>query len=106
MTFHDAKGHLGFEPPQGWTRKAVERTAPTAMRLYSLIVLWFAAEGHRHYRPPNRPWYRNKSGASFADRLSTLRCESVREQVLSLGLHGQGSRNILKALINAVRQAA
>ena len=106
VTFHDAKGHLGFEPPQGWTRKAVERTAPTAMRLYSLIVLWFAAEGHRHYRPPNRPWYRSKSGASFADRLSTLRCESVREQVLSLGLHGQDSRNIMKTLLNAVQQVA
>ena len=105
-SFHDAKGHLGFEQPQGWTRKAVERTAPTAMRLYSLIVLWFAAEGHRHYRPPNRPWYRSKSGASFADRLSTLRCESVREQVLSLGLHGQDSRNIMKTLLNAVQQVA
>ena len=106
MTFHDAKGHLGFEQPQGWTRKAVERTAPTAMLLYSLIVLWFAAEGHRHYRAPNRPWYRSKSGASFADMLSTLRCESVREQVLSLGLHGQDSRNIMKTLLNAVQQVA
>jgi len=105
-TFHDAKGHLGFEQPQSWTRKAVERTAPTAMLLYSLIVLWFAAEGHRHYRVPNRPWYRTKSGASFADMLNTLRCESVREQVLLLGLHGRGSRNVMKTLFNAVQQAA
>ena len=42
QTFHDTKGHLGFEQPQGWTRKAVQRTAPTAMLLYSLVVLWFA----------------------------------------------------------------
>ena len=105
-TFHDAKGHLGFEQPQGWTRHAVERTAPTAMWLYSLIVLWFAAEGHRHYRAPNRPWYQSKSCASFADMLNTLRCESVREQVLSLGLKGRGSKNIMKTLFNAVQQAA
>jgi len=105
-TFHDAKGHLGFEQPQGWTRKAVERTAPTAMLLYSLIVLWFAAEGHRHYRAPNRPWYRSKCCASFADMLNTLRRESVREQVLSLGLQGQGSRNVMKTLFIAVQQAA
>lgn len=104
--FHDAKGHLGFEEPQGWTRKAVERTAPTAMLLYSLIVLWFAAEGHRHYRAPYRPWYRSKSCASFADMLNTLRCESVRVQVLSLGLQGQGSRNVMKTLCRAVQQAA
>lgn len=104
--FHDAKGHLGFEQPQGWTRQAVQRTAPTAMLLYSLIVLWFAAEGHRHYRAPNRPWYRSKCCASFADMLNTLRCESVREQVLLLGLRGQGSRNIMKTLCRAVQQAA
>jgi len=106
QTFHDAKSHLGFEQPQGWTRKAVQRTAPMAMLLYSLIVLWFAAEGHRHYRAPHRPWYQSKSCASFADMLNTLRCESVREQVLSLGLQGQGSRNIMKTLFNAVQQAA
>ena len=104
--FHDAKGHLGFEQPQSWTRKAVERTAPTAMLLYSLIVLWFAAEGHRHYRAPKRPWYRSKCCASFADMLNTLRCESVREQVLSLGLQGRGSKNVMKTLFNAVQQAA
>lgn len=105
-TFHDAKSHLGFEQPQGWTRNAVERTAPTAMLLYSLIVLWFASQGHRHYRAPNRPWYRSKSRASFADMLTTLRRQSIREQVLSLGLKGRGSRNIMKTLFNAVQQAA
>jgi hypothetical protein len=104
--FHDAKGHLGFEEPQGWTRKAVERTAPTAMLLYSLIVLWFASIGHRHYRVPLRPWYRSKCCASFADMLNTLRCESVRRRVLSMGLHGRGSRNVLKTLFHAVQQAA
>ncbi len=33
---------------------------------------------------------------SFADMLNTLRCESVREQVLSLGLQDQGPRNVMK----------
>ena len=28
---HDSKQHLGFEEPQGWTRRSVERTAPLAM---------------------------------------------------------------------------
>ena len=50
VAFHDSKQSLGFEEPQGWTRRAVERTAPMAMLLYSLIVLWFVDEGHHHYR--------------------------------------------------------
>jgi len=76
------------------------------MLLYSLIVLWFAAEGHRHCHPPQRPWYRSKRHASFADMLRTLRCQSLRAQVLSLGLRGRGSRNILKTILNTALQAA
>lgn len=48
VTNHDCKQHLGFEEPQGWTRRAVERTAPLARLLYAVIVLWFAREGARH----------------------------------------------------------
>jgi hypothetical protein len=107
---HDAKGQLGFEEPQGWTRRAVRRTAPVAMLLYSLVVLWFCREGHRHYAPPRRPWYRGKAdgpaGASFADMLATLRCQSVKAEVLTMGLHGTGSRNVVKTLLHVVKQAA
>jgi hypothetical protein len=110
VTYHDAKGQLGFEEPQGWTRRAVERTAPVAMLLYALVVLWFAREGHRHYAPPRRPWYPDKvdgpAGASFADMLTTLRCQSVKREVSSMRLHGQGSKNVVKALIHVVSQAA
>lgn len=106
VTFHDAKQFLGFEEPQGWTRRAVERTAPMAMMLYSLIVLWFAGHGHRLYRVPWRPWYPHKSGASFADMLTTLRRESLREEVLSTGLSGRGSRKVLRTLFQAVGLAA
>lgn len=104
--FQNSKGHLGFEQPQGWTKQAVERTAPTAMLLYSMIVLWFASVGHRHDRTPCRPWYRHKTRASFADMLATLRRESLKEEVLSMGLSGQGCRNVMKFILNAVHRAA
>jgi DDE superfamily endonuclease len=106
VSFHDAKGQLGFEQPQGWSTRAVQRTAPVAMLLYSLVVLWFSRQGHRHYQPPTRPWYIGKTDASFADMLATLRCQTVKQEVLSMHLHGSGSRNVLKCLIHAVKQAA
>ena len=102
----NSKGHLGFEEPQGWTRRAVERTAPTAMLLYSLILLWFAKEGHRHYRPLHAPWYLCKNHASFGDMLATLRRESVREQVSAMAPSGQGCRKLMHVLLHAVQQAA
>lgn len=106
QTFQESKGHLGFEEPQGWTRRAVERTAPTAMVLYSLIVLWFALEGHREYRPPYRPWYRTKRAPSFSDMLSTLRRQSIRRQLFSLGIGDRGREKWVQTLLHAYQDAA
>jgi hypothetical protein len=106
VAFHDAKTHLGFEEPQGWSRNAVQRTAPVAMLLYSLIVLWFVTAGHRHYRPVVRPWYPQKRHATFTDMLATLRRISIREQALGWGLSGPGSQRILQTIENAVALAA
>ena len=71
----------------------------------SLIVLWFAREGHRHWRPLLCPWYKSKTEPSFADMLGTLRRLSVRQQVLTLALAGPGSRKIQQLLENAVALA-
>jgi hypothetical protein len=69
----DAKQHLGFEDPANRTPKAVQRTAPMALFLYSLTIVWYAKEGRRHVRFPKRPWYPRKSEPSFGDMLTTLR---------------------------------
>jgi hypothetical protein len=103
---HDSKQHLGFEQPQGWSRRAVERTAPLAMLLYGLVVLWFAQEGHRDWKPLDCPWYAAKVEPSFADMLATLRRLSVRRQVLTLAVRGPGSRKLKQLLENAVAVAA
>lgn len=106
VTFRDGKQCLGFDEPQGWSRRAVERTAPMALLLYSLIVVWFAREGHRRWRPLDRPWYVSKRDPSFADMLATLRQLSVRRQVLSLAVRGPGSRKLKQLLENAIALAA
>ena len=96
------KGHLGFEEPQGWSRLAVLRTAPIALLLYSLIVLWFARIGHTLYRPLVRPWYRTKVRPSFADMLMTLR----RESLLATISEQVGSRDLPQNLIDRLLFAA
>jgi len=106
QTFQETKTQLGFEQPQGWTRRAVERTAPTGMLLYSLIVLWFAAAGHRTYQPLDRPWYTTKRVPSFADMLTTLRRESVRQEILITPPRGRGSRKLVATLMHMAQQAA
>ena len=73
VAFENGKQMLGFEDPANRLPKAVERTAPMAMLLVSLVTLWFHKSGHRHVKFPNRPWYRKKKEPSFGDMLSTLR---------------------------------
>ena len=104
--FQNSKGPRGFEETQGWARKAVQRTAPLAMLLYSLVVLWFASNGHRGYQAPNRPWNRSNTRASFADLLAMLPCQSLKAHVSSYPLSGRGSRKVIETLLQAVQRAA
>jgi len=106
VTFQESKGRLGFEEPQSWTRKAVERTAPMAMLLYALIVLWFASDGHRYCRFPHRPWYRQKREPSFADMLTTLRRQCLRETFLNTPVWNRGSPKIIQSLVELCARAA
>jgi hypothetical protein len=80
-----------------------ERTAPVAMLLYSLVVLWFAQEGHRRDQSLDCPWYAYKAEPSIADMLATLR---FRRHVLSLAVRGSGSRKLKQLLENTLANAA
>lgn len=100
------KSHLGFEEPQGWSRKAALRTAPMALLLYSLIVAWFAREGHRFYQPLVRPWYPAKSTPSFADMLTTLRRETLRTWFSAQEGSTRPLQNVIEELLSAPRLTA
>lgn len=83
-TFENCKQLLGLEDPANRLAKAVERTAPMALILYSLVVVWFHRTGHPSVRFPSRPWYTKKREASFADMLTTLRRVSYDEKTEGL----------------------
>ena len=79
-TFENCKQFLGLEDPANRLPKAVERTAPMALIVYSLVIVWFHQTGHRFVRFPIRPWYQRKQEPSFADLLTTLRRVSLQEK--------------------------
>jgi hypothetical protein len=83
-TFEYCKQFLGLEDPANRLPKAVERTAPLAMFIYTLVVVWFHREGHHAVRFPFRPWYPKKVDPSFADMLTTLRRLSYDEKAAGL----------------------
>jgi hypothetical protein len=83
VTFEEAKGRLGFEDPQNRTNAAVERTAPMALCIYSLTVIWFVTVGHRLPGAVVNafPWYA-KTIPTFSDMLAALRREAWRQRIL------------------------
>jgi hypothetical protein len=83
-TFQQSKQYLALEDPANRLPQAVQRTAPMALMLYSLVVVWFHQEGHRHLQFPYRPWYPGKQEPSFADLLTTLRRVSCQEKTEGL----------------------
>ena len=93
VTFENCKQLLGLEDPANRVPLAVQRTAPMALVLYSVIVIWFHRVGHRWLAFPDRPWYRHKEEPSFADLLTTLRRvswqEHLSEQLPKSGLLGK-----------------
>ncbi len=105
VTFENSKQLLGFEDPANRKPKAVERTAPMALVLYSLIVLWFHQHGHRQVKYPDRPWYLTKKEPSFADQLSTLRRLSWQEKTRSVSPKRSSWKKLLGQITEFVSRA-
>jgi hypothetical protein len=80
VCFHDAKQFLGFEDAQNQASAAAQRTAPLALVVYSLVLLWYADRAHDTAAGGwlRRPWYPKKTAPSFLDMLTALRREGWR----------------------------
>jgi hypothetical protein len=89
-TFEYGKQFLGLEDPANRLPKAVERTAPMSLFIYSIVVVWFHRTGHQFVAFPFRPWYPQKEETSFGDILTTLRRLSYEEK--TAGVVGKPSR--------------
>ena len=108
VAFYNAKQFLGLEDPQNRTPQAVRRTAPLALYLHTLVILWFAKHGRfdaEAYRRAH-PWYLQKRTPSFADMLVCLRTASMRETISRYPGQKPPSAKKLLPLFQALEAAA
>jgi SRSO17 transposase len=106
LTFEDSKQLLGFADAANRLPKAVSRTAPMALLQYGLVVAWYDQIGHQWERFPDRPWYRRKREASFADLLSTLRRQSWLDIFSGVLQKGDSTEKEVEELIDFASRAA
>ena len=98
VTFESCKQFLGLEDPANRLPKAVQRTAPMALVLHSLVVLWFERGGWELLSFPERPWYKRKKEPSFADMLTALRRQSWLEKLAQLAPRGSRQEKLAAEL--------
>lgn len=92
VTFEESRAVLGVETQRQWSDKAIERTTPALLGLYSLVVLMaHVLFGNDELPLPKAAWYQ-KDHATFHDVLFIVRCRLwyhsfFRTSVISPDLH-------------------
>ena len=111
VTFEEARAHLGMETQRQWSEKAIGRTTPAVLALFSIVTL--LAHQHDCEKQPllvrQAAWY-VKRLPTFADALATVRQQLWR----GVGFHTSRSeadsvkvdRALLERLTDALCYAA
>jgi hypothetical protein len=82
VTFEEARAHLGFETQRQWSDKAIARTSPVLLALYSLVTLLALRLSQGGQIPvPVTTWY-HKAEPTFADCLALVCRHLWRAQYL------------------------
>lgn len=74
VTFAETRAHLGVETQRQWTDKAIARTTPALLGLYSLISLWAGDLLSSDSTPYAAAWYR-KASLTFSDAIAAVRLQ-------------------------------
>lgn len=81
VTFEEVREHLGVETQRQWSEKAIQRTTPVLMGLYSLVCLMANKLSEiKKIDVENTAWYQ-KEVATFADMLKAVRKELWRDNL-------------------------
>ena len=83
VTFEEVREHLGVETQRQWSDKAIVRTTPILMSLYTIVCL---IAGRLHEEHPieitQAAWYKKKE-ATFSDLLKTVRKVLWKDSLIS-----------------------
>jgi hypothetical protein len=72
VTFAECRAHLGVETQRQWSDRAILRTTPALLGLYSLITVWATALFDAGAVPRGASWY-VKAHLTFSDAIAAVR---------------------------------
>lgn len=106
VTFEEARAHLGMETQRQWSDKAIARTTPLALALFSMVTLL----AHHRYGGKQglfvrqAAWY-VKRLPTFADALAAVRRQLWREVGFSMSHSATESVKVDRALLERLTDA-
>jgi hypothetical protein len=83
VTFEETRGHLGVETQRQWSDKAIVRSTPVLMGLYSLVNLMAHRMGQEKLLKIEKTAWYQKTYATFSDMLRAVRMAIWRETLIS-----------------------
>ena len=105
VTFHEVRDHLGVETQRQWSDKAIARTTPCLLGLFSLVtLLGRQLTPYARRATATSAWYR-KQRPTFSDTLAAVRREFWHEQGFVTSRHASDMRKLRPALRNAITYA-
>ena len=110
VTFQEVRAHLGVETQRQWSDKAITRTTPALMGLFSITTLIaHQLNQHNELAVNQSAWYQ-KELPTFSDAIASVRYQIWRKQKLLTSLFNADvhnlNANLFKQLIlNATRAA-
>ena len=105
VTFRAVRDHLGVETQRQWSDRAIARTTPCLLGLFSIVTLLAARLGHRaRLRVSAAAWYR-KEHPTFSDTLAAVRRQIWAEQGLLTSRHAAKAAKLRPALRHGIAYA-
>jgi hypothetical protein len=105
VTFREVRDHLGVETQRQWSDKAIARTTPCLLGLFSIVALLAARLGSRaRVQVSASAWYR-KRRPTFADTLAAVRRQIWAEQGFIVSRHPAETAKLSPALREGIAYA-
>ncbi len=105
VTFREVRDHLGVETQRQWSDRAIARTTPCLLALFSIVALLATRlDRHARLRVSATAWYR-KRRPTFSDTLAAVRRQIWTEQGLSTSRQSAETAKLRPALREGIAHA-
>jgi hypothetical protein len=101
VTFQEARTHLGLETQRQWSDKAIARTTPCLLALFSIVTLLASRLPARERRQVAQTAWYQKPQPTFSDALAAVRRAIWREQTFVTSRRRSDSPKVRAALPDA-----